>query len=173
LLSRTDRGGTRTRLLPASRERARPTQTLGGLLEDHGPALYSLAFIILGERDQAEAAVVQVLLEARDRPLLDAHADSRRHLARCVYVRCTRARLGPGRGAGDLPSGRHRPDDSSATTIITRLAELSEQQRAAIALSLYGDHTTTHIADLMSLPAPVVADLLRSGLHELASASPR
>lgn len=168
MLSRTDsRDDTQTKLDQTPPERAGPTQTFEELLTSHGPALYSLALIILGDRASAEAAVAQVLLEARNRPLLDANEDSRRHLARCLYIRCTRTRLGTGELPDGLGSNRHRPDDFSATRIMTRLAELSEQQRAAIGLSLYGHHTYTQIADLMSLPAPVVADLLRSGLHDL------
>lgn len=48
-----------------------------------------------------------------------------------------------------------------------RLRALSEQQRAVIALSLYGDRTYPQVADVMALPDLVVRDLLRSGLRRL------
>lgn len=170
MLTRTDRRSEKTPTTrdKASLKRARPARTLEELLESHGPDMYSMALIILGDRAQSEAVVVQVLFDALDRPLLDAHEDSRRHLARCVYLRCTRTRLGSGQGTDSLLSSRHWPDGRAATRIMTGLAVLSGQQRAALALSLYGEHGFTQIADVMSLPAPVVAELLRSGLGDLA-----
>ena len=148
-----------------------PTQSAEELYDGHGGALYSIAWIILGDRAEAEGVVRHVLLEADGRPALDtSHGDRRRHLSRLVYLRCTRTRLTSRVLAPDLPSSRRQRKGRSKPPIVVVLGELSEQQRATIALCLHGDHTYNDVADLMSLPATVVADLLRSGLHKLRAA---
>ena len=64
-----------------------------------------------------------------------------------------------------LPSAAGATSSQQHAPMLAGLRGLSQQQRAMIALSLYGDHTYSQIADVMALPAPVVADLLGSGLH--------
>lgn len=156
---------------PPARLPTGPPQTAEELYDGHGGALFSLACIILGDRAEAEGVVRHVLLEADGRPALDtSHGQRRRHLARLVYLRCTRTRLTSQVLAHDLPSSRHRREGRAQPPIMVMLGELSEQQRAAIALCLHGDHTYDDVADLMSLPAAVVADLLRSALHKLRAA---
>lgn len=151
----------------------RPRGTLAQAYDAHGSALFSLARVIVGEPTQAEAIVVHVLLDAETRSISGGGTPVRRHLARRVYLRCTRARLGVSSTSGDLPSGDYRPTTDPQTSIVATLSALSEQQRAVIALCLYGDHTYRQVADVMALPASVVADLIRSGLQRLRSADGR
>jgi DNA-directed RNA polymerase specialized sigma24 family protein len=47
---------------------------------------------------------------------------------------------------------------------VAATAGLTHQQRSAIALALFGDHTYREIASLMELAPPDVADLMRTGL---------
>lgn len=134
------------------------------LYDVHARDLLGLASLLLDDRDEAEAVVVHVLCEtALRRPSDDDRAD-RRVLARAVFLRATRARL----GSGPLP---HRPAGGSGPCSPSSgghpLTVLSDPQRAVIALSLYGAHSRSHTADLLSLPASVVDELLRTGLHRI------
>lgn len=135
------------------------------LAEEHGAALCALAAVILIDREQAEDEVAKLLVHACSAPLTTLDGGTRRVLSRQLYLNCTWARLVSGLSLSG-PSA-HQPSTDSFADRIDQLAALSEQQRAAIALFLYGDHSYQEVAELIALPAPVVVGLLRSGLAEL------
>jgi hypothetical protein len=104
-----------------------------------GRALLALASVVFEDPQDAEAVVVEVILDACTPPAA-AGPSGRAKLARYLYVRWLREQ---GTGGG----GR------------------AQQQRAAVALGLFGQQTYGEIATLMGLPAPEVAGLMRSGLR--------
>lgn len=150
--------------LPRRRPTARPVTRPGDceqMCDAHAAALLALADIVLDDPDEAQSAVVEVLRAAGQQQRAADDRAERRDLAAAVYVRCARSRLGPRTPDHDrqvAPGGIH-----------LQLTGLSDQQRAGIALSMYGAHTYTDTAELLSLPPAVVAELLRSGLARLAS----
>lgn len=135
------------------------------LIDEHSADLFSLAYIILGDHREAEDVVAHLLSDACRRPHRNPDRGSRRNLSRRLYLSCTRVRIGP--RLPFVPADRPVDHDAAAVTVIMRLGELSEQQRATLALCLFGDHTYEQVADLIALPAPVVLQLLRSGLREI------
>lgn len=139
-----------------------PPPAVGELYDAHARALLTLASLLLDDGREAAAVVVHVLREAGRRRRAVGDRDDLRHLARGVYLRATRSRLGPAFGPHDLPEGGSRtwPGDHG-------LSALSDQQRAVIALSLHGGHSRADTAALLSLPTGVIDELLRSGLHRI------
>jgi len=136
---------------------------------EHGTALHSLASVILTDRTQAEDAVTQLLAQACNEPPLTADGTSRRVLGRRLYLNCTWTRLVSGLSHGSPSPAPSKPSPTGLTGTIAQLSALPEQQRAIIALFVYGDHTFEEVAELMSLPLPAVLTLARSGLDELFS----
>ncbi|MDQ3157534.1 MAG: hypothetical protein M3Q98_12535 [Actinomycetota bacterium] len=135
------------------------------LTEEHGAALCALAAVILIDRERAEDEVAKLLVHACSAPVTTLDGGSRRVLSRRLYLNCAWTRLVSGLSLADpLP---HKPSTDSFADRIDQLTALSEQQRSAIALFLYGDHSYQEVAELIGLPAPVVVGLLRSGLAEL------
>jgi DNA-directed RNA polymerase specialized sigma24 family protein len=121
-------------------ERARgPASNVDEVRQRHGKALYALALTMCQDAEQAEAVVVQAVLDACTPDHLAVPSVGRVELARYVYVLWQRRR-------GDRQEGR------------------ASLQRSAVALGLFGDHTYRDVAALMGLPAREVADLMRSGL---------
>ncbi len=136
----------------------------GVLCDVHGSALFSLAWIILADRDDAEFVAAQAMLDACSGPVHAAHGSERWEMARYVYIRCVRHQQAARPGHDGSPDQRGTEKES------TTLGLLSAHERAAIALALLGEHTYQEIADLVHLPRPEVAVLLRSGLHALRQA---
>jgi len=135
------------------------------LIAQHGSALCRLASIILADREEGAEAVSRLLHRVCSRPLTTPDQGTRRQLSRRLYLNCTWTKLVSGH-TPELHSGHHQSDDGFSDTI-AKLGTLSEQQRAAIGLFIYGDHTYEEVAELISLPTPVASLLLRSGLDEL------
>ncbi|MGZ5366934.1 hypothetical protein [Aeromicrobium sp.] len=135
------------------------------LIAEHGSALSALASIILIDRAEAEDEVTRMLAHVCELPIAIHDSGTRKRLSRRLYLNCTWARLvsdGPPAAPSRLESS---PDGFDAS--IARLTALSKQQRAAIALFLYGDHTYREMAELLAIPELVVLGLLGSGLAEL------
>lgn len=155
--------------VPTHAEVAPPTTTsVEALYDDHGAALFAVARLLLDDLGDARGVVVDVLIENGRRQL--PGQDVRRYLACQVYLGCVRARM---RRHAVLPESEAHtlpPRAVRHTSAVPGLAELSEQQRAAVALCLYGEHTYVDVADTLSLPPPVVTTLLRSGLRKLRAA---
>lgn len=136
-----------------------PSRFVDTLLGSHGEALFGLAMLILADRDRAATVAEQAIWDAYKGPLDVARPANRRELARYVYVRCVRQLESPPMTPGVRDAAR---DDPQPTTIFT---SLSYDQRAAIGLCVFGQHTYADSADLTGLTRTEVADLLRSGLH--------
>lgn len=138
--------------------------------DHHGEAMLGLAVMILGGPAEAELAVVDAISDAYARSLGTRAHDSgslRRELARLTYWRCIRGR-GPGT-ANDPPAATTVGLEPGSASLATEsLRTLPVQERAAIALCLYGEHTYQEAADLLALPSETVAELLSLGLHRLA-----
>lgn len=135
------------------------------LTAEHGAALCSLASIILVDRAKAEEAVSHLLSHSRGTLLTATGGGIRQLLSRRLYLNCTWARL----ISDDSPErlSEHRQSTVGLDETAARLSGLSEQHRAALALFLYGNHTYQQVAELISLPEPVVFSLLNSGLEKL------
>lgn len=126
----------------------------------HGQALFALALVVCDDAETAESVVLQAILDACTPADIAVGAVGRQELARYVYVlwqrRCDEPpkAVDPQRceasGAGTSPSAAG--------------AGLSRQQRSAIALALFGDHSYREAASLMGLAPSAVAELMRTGL---------
>jgi DNA-directed RNA polymerase specialized sigma24 family protein len=139
----------------------------GQIFDRHGTALFSLACTLLGDHEDAESVVVEVIVAACSKPGATRPGGSLRHeLARLTYLRCvrlgTRDEVRPVQ-LSDLTESGH----GSAIAVMTELWIAARRQRAAIALVKFGDYTCPEVADLLGLPAATVAGLLRSGLRDL------
>lgn len=135
------------------------------ICDAHGASLLLLAGLLLDDREAAEAVVTQTIVDAA-RGADGALAGSLRHsLSRRVFVRCTRHPQEWGAPAGR--AGGPLSSNSALSPTMAALRTLSEQQRAALGLVLFGHHTYREVADLLSLPAATVLGMLRSGLQEM------
>lgn len=140
--------------------------------DHHGTSMFCLAMVVTGRAAEAEMAVVDAISEARGRSSCtraDDHDSLRHELARLTYWRCIR-----GRGPGTMDYVPSAPtvgfDHRSGALATESLRTLPVQERAAIALCLYGEHTYQEAADLVALPPTTVAGLLSVGLRRLAPA---
>jgi hypothetical protein len=131
----------------------------------HGAAVSALAFVLFDDADVAESVVMQAFLDACTPADIAVPSASRHDLARYVYVlyarRCALS--------DDPPRVRSWPGSGRWSSGVAVVRRLSQPQRTAIALGLFGEHTYREIALLMELPAPEVAELMRSGLLAAAS----
>ncbi len=134
----------------------------------HGQAMFALALVICQDAETAESVVVQAVLDACTPSDIAVGSVSRQELARYVYVLDERRRGGSAQPVLDA-----RPPEAAAlaSSGVAGVRALSRRQRSAIALALFGDHTYREIASLMGLPAPDVAELMRSGLIEAGRGS--
>lgn len=147
--------------------------TVKQVCESHGAALYWLAHALVGDPNEAETIVVQSLADACAGQATSRGLGSmRRTLARCVYRRSTTL-SDPSQAIASPADQLAAPYGSamSAMSGMAGMAGLGVQQRAAIALSVAGDHGCADIARLMGLPKSAVVELLSSGLAELAQRS--
>jgi hypothetical protein len=164
-----------SQLQPASRSRAlRPgsratrssTRSAPPAIDDvwqrHGRAMFALALVVCEDAEAAETVVVQAILDACTPSDIAVLSVGRQELARYVYVL-----EGRRRAESTQPAADRRPDAAALSSSgVAGAEDLSHRQRSAIALALFGDHTYRDVASLMGLPAPDVAELMRSGLIE-------
>lgn len=140
----------------------------GRLFDAHAPALITLANLLLDDPEVAETVVAQALIDACEHPgALGSTHTTRQTLARTVYRHCARHREAAAtpHGVSSTPAGGRR-----AEWVIGTLGRLAYQQRAALALSLFGHLTYSEVADLLDLPPRHTAALLRSSLVEVTQA---
>lgn len=136
----------------------------------HGAALFSLACAVLGDHEDAEAVVVDVVVAACSKPGTARPDRSLRHeLARLTYLRSAEL------GAGDEVrpvwlTDPAEPGWGSVAELMTEVRVAAGQQRTALALIRFGDHTYREVAELLGLPVMTVAALLCSALHDLQPA---
>lgn len=146
----------------------------GRLCDDHGIALYLLACALTGSGEDARFLVAEAITDFSARPARTDRRTTdevRTELARLVY-------RGNSRGGGGYAQPQTlRPRAAAADRVplpeaMSWLRAVSARQREAIALCLYGGLTYRDAADVLALPASQVADLLSSGLRELATGHP-
>lgn len=133
------------------------------LIDDHAGSLFAAACLILTDRDAAVSSTVEAFRAAWSAPVRGACNPGRRELVRYLYLECQH-RL----AAGSTTNAQEPSPEGSGWAMMAALGLLSQHQRSVLALGLYGELTYQQIADLVDLPAPTVADLIRSGLHELS-----
>ncbi|MBP2352582.1 DNA-directed RNA polymerase specialized sigma24 family protein [Kribbella aluminosa] len=139
----------------------------GAVCDRHGAALFQLACSILGDHDDAESVVVDVIVDACTRTDATRLGVSLRHeLARLTYARCLRLGSADERRAGELSDWLRDAEGSAATTMAELIAG---QQRVAIALVGLGEYTCRDAAALIGTSEAAVADLVSAGLRDINS----
>jgi RNA polymerase sigma-70 factor, ECF subfamily len=153
------------------------------LYDRHRVPAFSLAYRLLGSRDQAEDVTQEAFLglwrdAARYKPelgsvrtwlmtivrnrALDAvrrrSAHDRRHAAEAEHP----ADL----SAADVTSAEAHARDEGRT-IRTALEELPDDQRRVVELAFFGGWTQTEIADMLGIPLGTVKSRIRLGLIKL------
>lgn len=152
------RPAIRQRVTSVQRERAFGLE----LCRRHAQALAVVASVLLEDAEAADEIVSDTIAAACrfvDQP--DSREVTHTQLARSVYHRC------PGRLAGYERSALARPDggvDDSRSPGTSTLTILPLDQRAAVALVLFGDHDLAQAATTLSLPPTVVTGHLRDAL---------
>jgi RNA polymerase sigma factor (sigma-70 family) len=135
---------------------------LESLYDRHGPAAYALARHVAGDGALAADVVHEVFLAAWRDPaghdptslLTAAH-----HRAVDAVRREERPRrTGPG-----------APEDAHGERVLTALAALPDDQRAALGLAYFGGYTQREVARLLDTPPEAVRALLRAALDALAA----
>lgn len=127
---------------------------LADLWDQHGGAIYALAYALLGDKVAAAHAVTQAMTDlgrSTDGVAID---DARRTLARHVYLR-SRA----------LATGS--PGILAVPQAMEWVAQFAHLQRACLVLCLFGGHTHRDAAGLLGVPPRTVAALLTAGLREV------
>ena len=154
--------------------RRRRPETLGDLLEAYGRELQSVAYLILRDRAEAEDVVIETLLTAfekggsiREERSLRAwllrvatnHAlASRRRSGRIV-----RLDLVPDRSAaGDLGT-----DTSTRLALLSGIADLPLQMRAAVVLRYYADLSVDEVATTLGKSPNTIKAQLQTALDRL------
>lgn len=133
-----------------------PDQVVGG----YRPNLVALAAALLEDPDLADEVVADVVADIHVLPGIPRQGPQLwQELARLVYLRCV--------GTADPPSRTPVDLEPDPLVVMARLRELSEQQRAAIALVLYGDHTHRQVSELLGVSTSAVAELVCCGLRDL------
>ena len=133
------------------------------LCRRHGAALTQVAWLLLGDDDAVDDVVSDTIAAAcrlADRP--DRHDVTRVHLARSVYHRCL------GRLA-TYERFAFRAGRVAAHHRGLRNSVLSDDQRAAVALVVFGGHDRLQAADTLNLLPVVVTRHLRDAASTLTS----
>ncbi|MGH3360807.1 MAG: hypothetical protein ACRDO7_18530 [Nocardioidaceae bacterium] len=134
------------------------------ICEQHGVPLYLLGCVLTADEDDAVTVVADAIGQRYDGPAaadLREGPDARRRLARHVYLEGSRL------GGSSTPARPAAPgeaaDRGSLPPAVLWLMRLSTQQRALIALCLFGGHTYREAAALMNIEADEAMTLLRDG----------
>ncbi|MGH3357814.1 MAG: sigma factor-like helix-turn-helix DNA-binding protein [Nocardioidaceae bacterium] len=132
------------------------------ICERHGSPLYLLGCAITRDSDRAADAAARAIAQTSPPSTESSRGDAellRRELGRRVYLDCVA--LEP--PSGGYPRHSDRPDaDASSLPMVAWLWSLPPQQRASIALCVFGGHTYREAATLLGLAAADVAGLLHS-----------
>lgn len=131
--------------------------------DQHGGALYALASVLTGDSLTAEEVVVRVVCAAGAAASPGVPAELCRDLARSVYVECN--------DLGSRGSARSARGTRIVRGPAARLVDLSTEQRAALALAMFGGADYHWVADVMGLTPAEVAEHLRDGLRSLGDAA--
>lgn len=141
------------------------------ICDQHLPALFALAYMILRDRGRAEIAIIESITDAcRPAPGHVHDGDLRRDLARRTYAWCMSWLASTQRpDSSPVPDPRTLPP-GSALAAMAGLEIIGAQQRAAAALVLYGKHTYGEAADVLKVPARTLAGQLSSVMRDYRAA---
>ena len=128
---------------------------LEALWDRHGRSVYELACALLGDEAAAIQAVTLGMTDLAHTPDGASAQDARRSLAQHVYWR-SQELIGETSRTLQLPPA------------MVWLQQLAQLQRTCLALCLFGGHTHREAADLLGVPPTTVAELLITGLREVA-----
>lgn len=146
--------------------RLRGRQKADAALTRHGSTLYTLAHVLAGDREHAEQLVLQAIFTGRAGGVTRNPADPQdglRRLARLIYLQWC-ADVGP----KSVPAASApQPGALAGPTLLLGLKAMPHEQRAAVALCMFGGHSYRQAAEVLVLPAEAVAELLRDALYEL------
>ncbi|WNM24436.1 RNA polymerase sigma factor [Demequina capsici] len=158
---------------------------LDQLVRERGRALFGYAYVLTGERDQAEDllqdALVRAFRSGRRASSLDAaHAYVKRAIATAFIDRARRASTRPRTAAGDLQdwvghlpvAADHAPRVTTALDLQSALLTLPPRERACVALRFIDDMTVADVADTLGLATGTVKRYLSDGIARLREAMP-
>lgn len=132
------------------------------LYDAHGGAMFALATVLLSDREAAAAVVVEVIKSAACGASGGVQV-ARSDLAVEVLSSCRRLR-----------GGSTRPSDAPAVDpVLGWLAGLSDLERTALALVLFGRSDSRWVADVLSVPSSTITTTLHDSLAALAATSRR
>lgn len=128
---------------------------LEDLFDRHGRSAHALACALLGNEVAAAEAVRLAMADLTRSSRGVPTEEARRCLVRHVY---RHAQEPPGETSGPV----------LLPPVMVWVSQLARLQRASLALCVFGGLTHREAADLLDVPPGTVADLLTSGLRELA-----
>ena len=138
------------------------------------PSLYRSAFLLLGDRGEAEDLVQTALTKTyanwskvRDIDAAPAYARTVLHNTAASWFR--RASWRQEHPTGDLPDAGDDPDHSVRPTLIEALRALPPRQRAVIVLRYYEDLSEAQIAEALDMAPGTVKSHSHAALRRLSS----
>ncbi|HEX3947372.1 MAG TPA: sigma-70 family RNA polymerase sigma factor [Acidimicrobiales bacterium] len=156
-------------------------EALAEIYRRHGGAVFGLARRVVGDGAEAEDVAQEIFLRLWNQPdrfnpdrgtlrsFLLAQAHSR--AVDLVRSRAARARREERDARSTANAGydlEHEVWDLTVADQVARaVAELPEDERAAIELAYFGGHTYREVADLLSQPEGTVKSRIRTGLKRL------
>jgi RNA polymerase sigma-70 factor (ECF subfamily) len=150
------------------------TGGLHDLYDDHAPALYRYALMILADPTAAQDAVQQVFLRVSGRGgALDGVASAAAYLRTAVRNECysmlREKRRDRGDGAGALlePEPTCPGDEDSRLAVEAALRELPPEQREVVHMKVYEGFTLQQIAEASGVPLNTAASRYRYALEKL------
>ena len=138
------------------------SRAVAAAYDAHGSALLALATVLLDDADAAQAVTVETLACASSGPR--GGPPDRPELVRRLYLRCRADTGARGRGS----TGR-RDMAFSRPPYAVDLQALSDGERAALGLCVYGRRDYRWVAEVMGVAPKTAAQLLCSALHHLTS----
>jgi DNA-directed RNA polymerase specialized sigma24 family protein len=154
----------------ATGEQPRAADDVRQLCRRHAGWLLSIAWVILADIDVA-SEIVSDTLAAAGRAAEDAlphERGEREYLVRSVYRRCLHRLVLQERFL--LPAPKPRLTDIAPVSL-SALAALDTQQRALVALTVFGRRDLAQTATILNLSPAAVIDRLRDALAGLTSAA--
>lgn len=142
-------------------------QVSDAMLDRYGPALFTLACVLIHDPVRAEQLVTRTIASRSNGFLYRTKVESRvvaRRLAAQVYLQwfCADPNNSPSVTITVSPT-----DDSPRGALLRGLRALPDDHRAALALCTFGGHTHRQAAAVLELPTARVAELLCEAMREL------
>ena len=154
--------------------RRREPETLAALLDTYGRELQSVAYLILRDRSEAEDVVIETLLTAFERG--GSIRDDRALRAWLLKVATNHA-LGTRRRSGRVIRLSVVPDVADAgdlgvasatrVALVSGIADLPAQMRAAVVLRYYADLSVDEVAQTLGKSPNTIKAQLQTALDRL------